>query len=503
MQPAIPREGSFASGDFAGVLHTLVRQLVDGRLDVLCGDAKRTLWMEAGQVRAVASEVEDEKLGRWLVARGFLQPHQMALALLRQPDTTLYGRQLVEEGALDLLLLQQELEARAVALLQRMLFAEGSFWFALGEKLNADFLGFEMTTASLLAAAVRGYQDLGRLETLIDGGKYLWAGQDALLLYQKVNLTPPEAFLLSRIDGTTTADRLARLAPLPGSDATRAIAALVVAGVVEVHGEPAVKPQPPPDVDLPQAVEADAANGAMAFSPEQQREFEEIVRLSAEIKHRDFYRRLGLNAGALLDQVHGRFRELTRAYHPDRAREPHLRPLRRELAEITTAVQEAYNTLADPERRTRYDQTIKGSERNASEHVREEDRRQRARKELVAANVRRARELIRIGDIGMAVQLLDQAVRFDPDPETLLMLAHLEFRNPMWVQRGLDRLRRAVTVAPKCTEAWLELANFWAVRGKIDKQRQCLDRILEYDPANEDVLQTLKGLDAKSRKKGR
>ncbi|MFZ5786766.1 MAG: J domain-containing protein, partial [Acidobacteriota bacterium] len=311
---------------------------------------------------------------------------------------------------------------------------------------------------------------------------------------------------LSRIDGTTSASRLTRLVPLGREEVVRAAAVLVVAGLVEVHDEPAVRPQPAPEVELPLAVEAEPDEGEeeqVAFTPEQQREFEEVVKLAAEMRHRDFYRRLGLTRGATLDQVHSRYRELTRNFHPDRAREDHLRPLRRELAEISASVQEAYETLASPESRSKYDQANRGSDRVSSEHHKEEERRQRARNELVAANVRRARELARIGDVGMAVQLLDQAVRFNPDPETLLFLATLEFRNPMWVQRGLDRLRRAVTVDPRCTEAWLQLANFWMVRHKVDKQRQCLDRILEYDPTNEDAIRELQQLNSRANNKKR
>jgi Tfp pilus assembly protein PilF len=64
----------------------------------------------------------------------------------------------------------------------------------------------------------------------------------------------------------------------------------------------------------------------------------------------------------------------------------------------------------------------------------------------------------------------------------------------MWSQRALDHLKHAVALAPDYTEAWLELANFWGTRNKPDRQRQCLERILESDPHNEDVKATLSAL---------
>jgi hypothetical protein len=500
MQGEIPREGSLAAGDFAGLVRELVRRLIDGRLDVLTGEARRGIFIEAGQIRALVSELEDERLGRWLVTRGVLESHQMALTLLRQPDKMLYGKQLVAEGALETERLQKELQERAVTLLSRMLFAEGSYWWVPGERFTQDALGFEMTTASLLAAALRSVEDLTPVEHMVRPDSYLWAPQDSMLADQQVRLTPQEAYLLSRVDGTTTVHRLRQLVPMAPADLSRAVGALVVAGLVEVHAEPAPRPERarPIEVAMPASAvrpEEDEEE-QLQYTPEQQREFEDVVKLAADCRHRDYYYRLGLNRGANRDQIQSRFRDMARAYHPDRAQEPHLRPLRRELAEVYSALQESRDTLLDPERKKRYDESLRAGPQRG-EDFQEEERRRKARQELVRANVRRAHELIRVGDIGMAVQLLDQAVRLDPQPESLLTLAQLEFRNPMWAQRALDRLRLAVTVAPQCTEAWLELAKFWGLRGKTEKQQQCIEKVLDYEPANSRAIAALDALVSK------
>jgi curved DNA-binding protein CbpA len=313
-----------------------------------------------------------------------------------------------------------------------------------------------------------------------------------------VQLTPQEAYLLSRVDGTSTVHRLRQLMPMAPGDLTRAVGALVVAGLVEVHAEPAPRPERarPIEVAMPASAmrpEEEEEEEQLQYTPEQQREFEDVVKLSAECRHRDYYYRLGLNRGANRDQIQSRFRDMARAYHPDRAQEPHLRPLRRELAEIYSALQESRDTLLEPERKRRYDESLRAGPQHG-EGFQEEERRRKARQELVQANVRRAHELMRVGDIGMAVQLLDQAVRLDPQPDLLLTLAQLEFRNPMWAQRALDRLRLAVTVAPQCTEAWLELAKFWGMRGKTDKQQQCIEKILDYEPNNARAIAALDSL---------
>jgi Tfp pilus assembly protein PilF len=89
------------------------------------------------------------------------------------------------------------------------------------------------------------------------------------------------------------------------------------------------------------------------------------------------------------------------------------------------------------------------------------------------------------------VQLLEATARLSPKPETLLALARLQLRNPMWSNRALDNLRRAVTLAPRLTEGWLDLASYWAARSELTKASRCYERVLTYDPTNEEARKRL------------
>jgi curved DNA-binding protein CbpA len=493
MSDARTLAGRFLVGGFPPLLRELYRRLVSGRLDVTGGGAARHLWFEAGQVRAVVSEVEEEKLGKWLVGRGLLDASRMALSLLRQPEGVRFGTFLVQEGVLTVKTLEQELEALSVTIVSRMLVQPGEYRFSEGEVLPMDAASIGMTTASLLAAAVRGLPSEADVRIFVSSPGYVWTAQDALLQYQQIQLNPQEGYLLSRVDGTSTTTQLQRLVPMPGGEFSKALAALLVAGVVEIRESSSTRPLAPTKVES--APEAPAEE-ELQYNAQQQREYAEVLKLANEIRHKDYYRRLGLSPGATQDQIHSRFLEFAKLYHPDRAREPHLLSLRNELAQIYSAVQEAYDALGNPEKRAQYEQTLRDSS-SSSERIdayKDEQRRLAARGALVDANVSRAKELARAGDVGMAVHLLDQAVRLNPRAETLLALARLEFKNPMWSQRALDHLKHAVALAPDFTEAWLELANFWGTRNKPERQRQCLEKILEYDPHNEDVKETLASL---------
>ena len=488
MPTELQREGRFEAGGLSPLLRGYVRRLAVGRLDVVSGAGVRHLWFEAGQARAVVSEVEDEKLGKWLVNKGVLEAHRMAITLLRQPDGVRFGAFLVQESLLTPEALTRELEALSVSIVSNMLLGAGDFVFFEGEKLPMDAVSLGMTTGSLLAAAVRALPEGNQLRGLIGGDGFVWTAQDALLLYQQLHLTPQEGYLLSRIDGTSTVARLQRLAPLPNGEFARALAALAVVGLVEIRTTSAAKPLAATKVEHVPEPAPDSEDG-LQYTPQQQREYADVLKLAAEIGQHDYYRRFGLSPGATQDQIHSRYLEFVKLYHPDRAREPHLLSLRNELARIYSGLQEAYETLGHPKSRARYEEVLATSPR--VDAYKDEERRRGARSAVVDANLNRARELILAGDVGMAVQLLDQAARLSPTAETLLLLARAEFRNPMWSQRALDHLKHAVALAPEFTEAWLELANFWAMRNLFDRQRQCLERILEYDPQNADVRAAL------------
>jgi len=112
--------------------------------------------------------------------------------------------------------------------------------------------------------------------------------------------------------------------------------------------------------------------------------------------------------------------------------------------------------------------------------------------ERAAEDKKAARELLSSGgDARLAYRLLSQAVEVAPDGESLAMMAEIEVANPLWRQRALDHFKQAVEIEPRLTSAWLGLGNYWSLRGQPDKQCRCLEKILSYDPKNQEVRRAL------------
>ena len=64
---------------------------------------------------------------------------------------------------------------------------------------------------------------------------------------------------------------------------------------------------------------------------------------------RDYYEVLGLSKGASEDEIKKAYRQLAKKYHPDINKEPG-------AEEKFKEINEAYDTLSDPDKKARYDQ---------------------------------------------------------------------------------------------------------------------------------------------------
>ncbi len=476
--------GELGAGEAAGLLRRLYQGLASGRLELKNQQGARCFWLEAGQVRAVESQVEEEKLGQWLVDRGILEREQLALTLLRQENGVPLGDLLVGQGILEAEQLHEELVERAAVILSKLLPAPAVYEFQAGKSGDPKICVMDVSMGDLLLRAMRRLSDLGVLRNLLTPKAFVCAPSDVLLREQKVHLSANEAFLLSRVNGSVTVEQLRHLVPFPEQEFVRALAGLLVAGILELSEAP---PQAPVRLTLGEEREI-LSEEAAAFEPHQAAEHQRVLKLAGEIERQHYYRRLGLSPGATQDQIHERYRELSRMFHPDRALEPHLRTLRSELARIFNAIKDAYETLSNPERRARYDHFLKQAEAR-QEDFQEEERRRKAQLELARAAKRQGELLLKAGDYGGALPLLEQAVRFAPEAETLLLLARVELQNPMWGQRALSHLRMAVALDPQLTPAWLELARFWRKRRLGERALACVEKVLEYDPKNAEALE--------------
>jgi len=314
-------------------------------------------------------------------------------------------------------------------------------------------------------------------------------------MIEDVELSPTEGFLLSRLDAAKNIDELVRLSSLPEAQLYPTLYTLLLSRTVVIEGDEATISPPPTaagesetDSSPQAAAQPEIPVGDQAdFSERQIEERKYIRKLSDAVTKVDHYKALGLSRDANPAEIKEGWTNIKERFAPEVANRPHLRDMVGHLERIVERGRAAYQVLSSYKAKERYDRILKTVESESSgvEGSKRGSVDPKARKTLVEANLKRADELIRDNELYLAIQLLERACALDPRPDELLKLARLLQRNPLWANRALACLRRAIEANPKHVESWLELADFWRRRNHVERQRKSLERALAVDPDNE------------------
>ena len=344
-----------------------------------------------------------------------------------------------------------------------------------------------MTSTQILLEASRACLDLAaKRRYLGDFNQVVHVGDALTGVLDDLNLSPKEAFLLSRLDGTRSVFSLLRVASMPDDEVVSTLFNLAMSHLVQIapplHPTPSDQPNsnrssgPIPEID------------ELELGQQQLEERQSIRQLASQLATVDHYQSLGVNHSASAEEIQKAWESIRHQFGHKRTAEDHLGDIGPLIDSIRERAHAAYQVLGNHAKRKRYDRVVaevRQDERRLAGDVVRRETDPGARSILVSANLQRADELIREGEIHLAIRLLEQACAIEPRPDALTKLAQLMLRNPSWHDRALQLIRRAINVDPKYNEAWLELAEFWRRRGDAERQRKALERILSTDPDHE------------------
>jgi curved DNA-binding protein CbpA len=470
-----------------------------GSLKASAGSCVREILFTNGEIRAARSQVEEEKLGMWLVDHSKISEDDRALVLLAQGGgaSPPFGHILVARGYISADDLEYELQELALTIIRRAAaaprttceFVDGGGEGQLDTLPNVD-------TPQIILTAAREFSDVDAIRTVIGPtARRVVLSPSFKQMIEDVELSPTEGFLLSRLDAAANIGELIRLSSLPEAQLYTTLYTLLLSGTVVIEGGEAQgikspadqlvrETEPAPGSDE-KAEEPTAEHGD--FTERQIEERKYIRKLSEAVTKVDHYKALGLSREANPAEIKEGWTNIRDRFSPEVATRPHLRDMVGHLERIVERGRAAYEVLSSHRARERYDGILKTVE--SESHGIETSKKglvdPKARKTLVEANLKRADELIRDNELYLAIQLLERACALDPRPDELLKLARLLQRNPLWANRALACLRRAIEANPKHVESWLELADFWRRRNHVERQRKSLERALAVDPDNE------------------
>ncbi len=312
---------------------------------------------------------------------------------------------------------------------------------------------------------------------------------------ERLALSPTEGFVLSRVDGNSSArDLFAMLPPDEEEPAARFLFGLLVLGVLEYD---------PPigggSFRVGDLLRDHADRQAVETVQEKL-----VRRVYEQVRHQNAYELLSVAPGASATAIERAYEAMKEPLGKDRLLPEVRERFRNEIALIESRLIEAYLTLTQPE--THRPQVVTTKEpdievddllvRVEMDKAKSKLAQEQASK-VADAYYSKARRAMRDGDFHNAVQYGKLAISYNQtDARYYSMLADCLARNPdaRWQRLAEDNYTRATQLDPWNAEYWMGLGRFYKKRGLFIRARKQFEEALKLVPQSDEVVRELDSL---------
>ena len=303
-----------------------------------------------------------------------------------------------------------------------------------------------------------------------------------------LELDTHEAFFLSRMDHPVSVKKLLRQVELDQSEALRRLCRLEAADLIRPRGE---APEAVPEGTVArqllerfgERIRQELLRKPLELGTEEHRDrLKELLQRLGELNHWEL---LGIRLGADIETIHDAYMRLGRLVHPAHSRRLGLAG-EGGLELLFERATEAYLTLSDPERTRAYLDRFGGARVSEQHQPSAAERREELRL-LAAEKFRLAASFAAREDFFSAVQLLEQAVEVDPQPQYLALLGDCQVNNPRWIDRALASYSQAVQLSRSDPELRTKLAGCYEKLGRVERAKEEYQAALDRMPGFPDA----------------
>ena len=295
-----------------------------------------------------------------------------------------------------------------------------------------------------------------------------------MLNFQNVELSPEEAFILSRIDGTITPSDVFKLSALSEEETARTLLGLLRSGVVEL--ESAEKGREAAKMAQPTRSQTKSL-GAPSIKEQSQ----EIERLFDQFQDQDDWRILGVTPSDDFQTIKRAFQKRTFRYHPDRFHRIKDSTLQKELSFVFARVGEAFANLSNVVKKEPAKVTVNQVAAPASEGADtppREDAGKRARQLFQQA--KRAYDKT---DFWETIQFCREAIELvNDEAQYFYLLGRALARNKSWRREAEENLRIASGLDPTNVDYFLGLGELYRREGLASRAKKMFEQAKAIDP---------------------
>jgi tetratricopeptide (TPR) repeat protein len=351
-------------------------------------------------------------------------------------------------------------------------------------QIRVDLVGPLPTAQLIMEAAVQGKGEQQILRELGGSEALLVAVPMDETLPRTVGLDPDEAFLLTRLESPLTLGNLLNQLEVPRTKTLERLRRLQALDLVRS------KPGTGRGVE-------EASVGAQLMQRLEQRIGESLTRdplilgveehrqllggLMRRLGEMTYFDLLGVGPQSTVEEVHRAFMELGRMVHPSHGERLGLTGGEAGLRLLFERATEAYFTLSDADRRIRYVHEVEPATKQRVHETPNEERVEELK--LVARkNFELAQRKAERRELHAAIQLLEQAVKVDHQPEYYELLADCQIENPKWYDRAAVNYTKAARLRPGDASLRLRLGRVYERLGNPGRAREHFHAALTLDP---------------------
>jgi curved DNA-binding protein CbpA len=507
--------GNLSQDTLASVIRDLYVNRNSGILHLSRDDIQKRIYFKKGSMIFANSDVNDDRLGEFLIRNEKIDRAAFELAAEVMKDTgKRFGGTIVEMGYMT----AEDMYSWVVKQIEAIIYSlfeweSGEHRFESHENPVDEDIVLNLSTADIILEGTRRMNDMDAVRRALgDLHRVLRHSENPLLLYQKISLKPEEGFVLSRVDGISTLTDIATISPLGEEQTLRCIYGLVSAGVLEMEGRggataPTQAPEEHVEIPKPEATPLETEPKVVVQdtgpSPEEKAIYDDITAKHASLATATYYDLLGITMTASDGEIKKAYYAMAKKYHPDRHHSPHLQDVHGLLEELFVKITHAYQTLSAPLERRRYDARLRTeAPRGEGAAVSATQSSSKSAKEagpspsekMAIVQYREGKRYYEEMSYFDAIQCLREAVRLDPTKASYhKLLANALSKNPHWLKDAEEHLQKALEIDQFDIETYVGLGEIYDKSGMSTRSQRMYQRVLELDPNNEIAQEKLHG----------
>ncbi|QSQ14896.1 response regulator [Myxococcus landrumensis] len=231
--------GNLRDTSVARLLNAYYESRHHGELKLQQGSILKVVYFESGHIVYAASNLANERFGRFCVRRGVLTEERLAeVAAFAKSEGLRTGEAMIRRGVLDAERRKLLLEDQVRELLwATFTWTEGAYGFSAMRPRRADLVKLSVFPGNLILEGVEKTETLVALRQRMAPGRRLFPTADPPYGLHELKLQGPQALLLAYADGSKTVEDLLALTDVSERQALATLRGLELLGVLEERPE--------------------------------------------------------------------------------------------------------------------------------------------------------------------------------------------------------------------------------------------------------------------------